>query len=180
MLTPGADPVRKVSIIPRGMALGVTLSTPDSDRVSYSREDLEAKIRVALGGRVAEEVVYGTITSGAESDIQQLTADRAPDGRALGDERGGRPDRRAARRRPGTAPARRAARPRSRPSALIDEEVRRLVESAHDEVTRLLVEHREQLESLAQALLKAETLDAPQAYTAAGIPEHEDRTPVAT
>ena len=52
MLTPGADPVRKVSIIPRGMALGVTLSTPDADRVSYSREDLEAKIRVALGGRV--------------------------------------------------------------------------------------------------------------------------------
>ena len=73
MLTEGADPVRKVSIIPRGMALGVTVSTPDSDRVSYTREDLEAKIRVALGGRVAEEVVYGTITSGAESDLQQLT-----------------------------------------------------------------------------------------------------------
>ena len=73
MLTPDADPVRKVSIIPRGMALGVTLSTPDADRVSYSREDLEAKIKVALGGRVAEEVVYGKITTGAESDIQQLT-----------------------------------------------------------------------------------------------------------
>ena len=74
MLTPGADPVRKVSIIPRGMALGVTLSTPDTDRVSYSREDLEGKILVALGGRVAEEIIYGTITTGAESDIQQLTA----------------------------------------------------------------------------------------------------------
>ena len=73
MLTPGADPVRKVSIIPRGMALGVTLSTPDTDRVSYSREDLQGKILVALGGRVAEEVVYGMITTGAESDIQQLT-----------------------------------------------------------------------------------------------------------
>ena len=73
MLTPGADPVRKVSIIPRGMALGVTLSTPDTDRVSYSREELQAKIDVALGGRVAEEVVYGAITTGAESDIQQLT-----------------------------------------------------------------------------------------------------------
>ncbi len=73
MLTPGADPVRKVSIIPRGSALGVTLSTPDSDRVSYSREELEAKIRVALGGRVAEEVVYGAISTGAESDLQQLT-----------------------------------------------------------------------------------------------------------
>ena len=73
MLTPDADPVRKVSIIPRGMALGVTLSTPDADRVSYSREELEAKIKVALGGRVAEEIVYGKITTGAESDIQQLT-----------------------------------------------------------------------------------------------------------
>ena len=73
MLTPGADPVRKVSIIPRGQALGVTLSTPDADRVSYSREELDAKIKVALGGRVAEEVVYGKITTGAESDIEQLT-----------------------------------------------------------------------------------------------------------
>src|ERR1700761_8712201 len=73
MLSPDADPVRKVSIIPRGQALGVTLSTPDADRVSYSREELEAKIRVSLGGRVAEETVYSDITTGAESDIQQLT-----------------------------------------------------------------------------------------------------------
>ena len=51
----------------------MTLSTPDSDRVSYSLEELQAKIKVALGGRVAEEIVYGTITTGAESDIQQLT-----------------------------------------------------------------------------------------------------------
>src|SRR5947208_3274237 len=73
MLSAEADPVRKVSIIPRGQALGVTLSTPDADRVSYSREELEAKIRVSLGGRVAEEVVYGKITTGAESDLEQLT-----------------------------------------------------------------------------------------------------------
>jgi ATP-dependent Zn protease len=74
MLTPGADPVRKVSIIPRGMALGVTLSAPDDDQVSYTLEALLAKLRVAVAGRVAEELVYGTITTGAESDIQQLTA----------------------------------------------------------------------------------------------------------
>src|SRR5262249_53770186 len=73
MLTKGADPVRKVSIIPRGMALGVTLSTPDSERVSYSRDELQAKIKVALGGRAAEEIVFDTVTSGAESDLQQLT-----------------------------------------------------------------------------------------------------------
>src|SRR5262249_48121593 len=66
MLTAEADPVRKVSIIPRGQALGVTLSTPDADRVSYSREELDAQIKVALGGRAAEEIVYGKITTGAE------------------------------------------------------------------------------------------------------------------
>src|SRR3954465_7676158 len=65
MLTSEADPVRKVSIIPRGLALAVTLSTPDSDRVSYSREDLDAKIKVALGGRVAEATFYGTTTPSA-------------------------------------------------------------------------------------------------------------------
>ena len=73
MLTPGADSVRKVSIIPRGMALGVTLAAPDDDQVSYTLEDLLAKLKVAVAGRVAEEIVYGTITTGAESDIQQLT-----------------------------------------------------------------------------------------------------------
>ncbi len=93
MLTPDADPVRQVTIIPRGMALGVTLSTPDVDRVSYTREELEAQIKVALGGRVAEEVVYGTITTGAESDIEQLTPHRTAHGRALGHERTARPDR---------------------------------------------------------------------------------------
>ena len=73
MLTPGADPVRKVSIIPRGQALGVTLSTPEEDRFNYSEEQLRAKIQVAFGGRVAEEIVYGDATTGAESDIQQVT-----------------------------------------------------------------------------------------------------------
>ena len=73
MLTPGADPVRKISIIPRGMALGVTLSTPETDRYNYSRDDLLARIKVSLGGRAAEKVVFGDITTGAESDIQNLT-----------------------------------------------------------------------------------------------------------
>ena len=74
MLTPEADPVRKVSIIPRGMALGVTFSSPDTDRFNYDEAYLKARLRVALGGRVAEELVYDSITSGAESDLQQVTA----------------------------------------------------------------------------------------------------------
>jgi cell division protease FtsH len=169
MLTPGADPVRKVSIIPRGMALGVTLSTPDTDRVSYSRDDLETKIEVALGGRVAEEVVYDSITSGAESDIQQLTQiARQMVGRwGMSDAVGPiavLPSDGQSVLLPG------ASETSAETQRLVDEEVRRLVDRAHEEVTRMLTDHREQLESLAQALLKAETLDAAEAYEAAGVP----------
>jgi cell division protease FtsH len=169
MLTPGADPVRKVSIIPRGMALGVTLSTPDSDRVSYSLEELHAKIKVALGGRVAEEVIYGTITTGAESDIQQLTQiarhmvgvwgmSETIGPIAVISEDGQGP------LLPGVSET------SEHTQQVIDDEVRKLVETAHREVTQLLEEHRNQLESLAQALLAAETLDAADAYAAAGLP----------
>jgi cell division protease FtsH len=174
MLTPGADPVRKVSIIPRGMALGVTLSTPDSDRVSYSLEELQAKVKVSLGGRVAEEVVYGTTTTGAESDIQQLTQiARQMVGRwgmspAIGPI--------AVLPQDGQGPLLPGVSETSEETQrIIDEEVRSLVETAQQDVTRLLEEHREQLESLAQALLKAETLDAPAAYAAAGIPMADEQ-----
>jgi cell division protease FtsH len=173
MLTAGADPVRKVSIIPRGMALGVTLSTPDTDRVSYSLEDLQAKIRVALGGRVAEEVVYGTITTGAESDIQQLTAiARQMVGRWGMSEAVGPV---AVLPADGEGPFLPGASATSESTQrLVDEEVRRLIDGAHQEVTSLLSEHRDQLESLAQALLKAETLDGLDAYAAAGLPAHRE------
>jgi cell division protease FtsH len=168
MLTPDADPVRKISIIPRGMALGVTLSTPDSDRVSYSLEDLEAKIRVALGGRVAEEVVYGKITTGAESDIQQLTQiARQMVGRWGMSEKIGPiavlPSDSQGPFLPG------ASETSEETQRLVDAEVRRLVEEGHAEVTRLLSDHRDQLDSLAHALLEAETLDAIDAYHAAGV-----------
>ncbi len=169
MLTPDADPVRKVSIIPRGMALGVTLSTPDADRVSYSREELEAKIQVSLGGRVAEEIVYGKITTGAESDIQQLTQiARQMIGRWGMSDRLGPisllPQDGQGLLLPGVSET------SPQTQYLIDQEVQRLVEDAHQAVTRLLTEHRDQLDSLTHALLKAETLDALEAYAAAGVP----------
>jgi len=169
MLSAEADPVRKVSIIPRGQALGVTLSTPDADRVSYSREELEAKIRVSLGGRVAEEVVYGKITTGAESDLEQLTEiARQMVGRwGMSDKIGPR----TLLPRDGQGPLLTGAGEASPQTQwLIDEEVHRIVEDAHAEVTQLLTEHREQLDSLADALLEAETLDAPEAYAAADVP----------
>jgi cell division protease FtsH len=169
MLTPGADPVRKVTIIPRGMALGVTLSTPDKDRVSYVREELEAKIRVSLGGRVAEEVVFGTISSGAESDIRALTeVARQMVGRwGMSDAVGPVAVLAAGEQGPllpGVSETSQAT------QRLVDEEVRKLVQSAHEDVTQLLLDRREQLDSLAQALLSAETLDAKDAYAAAGVP----------
>jgi cell division protease FtsH len=168
MLTPEADPVRKVSIIPRGLALGVTLSTPDTDRVSYSRDELEAKIKVSLGGRVAEEVVYGKISTGAESDIQQLTQiARQMVGRwGMSDKLGPitlLPSDGQGPLLPG------ASETSPQTQALIDEEVHRIVEDAHAEVTQLLSEHRDQLDNLTHALLAAETLDAPDAYAAAGV-----------
>jgi len=172
MLTPGADPVRKVSIIPRGMALGVTLATPDSDRVSYSREDLQAKVRVALAGRAAEEIVYGTITTGAESDIEQLTeiARRMVGRWGMSDAIGPVAVLSAdGSERPllsGFSETSQAT------QELVDHEVRQLVESAYEEVLELLTEHREQLDSLAKALLEVETLDAVDAYRAAGLLAH--------
>src|SRR2546425_9101748 len=72
MMTPGADPVRKVSIIPRGISLGVTFSAPEADRFSYDENYLRARIKVALGGRAADELVWGERTTGAEADIRQL------------------------------------------------------------------------------------------------------------
>ena len=168
MLTPGADPVRKVSIIPRGMALGVTLSAPDVEKSNYEEHYLLGRIQVALGGRVAEEVVYGSITAGAESDIQQLTAiARQMVGRwGMSDAIGQiavLPSEASGPMLPGVSEVSEAT------QRVVDEEVRRMVDTAHAEVTRLLTEHRAKLDSLTAALLEAETLDEGEAYEAAGV-----------
>src|SRR5205807_6066612 len=73
LLLPGADPVRKVSIVPRGMALGVTVQSPVDDRFNYPEDYLRARISGLLGGRAAEKLVYGVVTTGAENDLQQVT-----------------------------------------------------------------------------------------------------------
>jgi len=168
MLTPGADPVRKVSIIPRGQALGVTLATPESDRYSYRRDELLAKIKVALGGRAAEKIVFGDITTGAESDIQNLTqiARRMVERWGMSDAIGaiavsdGRDDGVLL---PGASPA------SPRTQQLVDEEVRQIVHGAETDVIELLERERSRLEALARALLESETLDQPEAYDRAGV-----------
>ncbi len=170
MLTPGADPVRKISIIPRGQALGVTFAAPDADRFSYSRDELLAKMKVALGGRAAEEVVFGEPTTGAESDIQQLTGiARQMVGRwGMSDEIGPLavlPSESNGPLLPGASEV--SARTQER----IDEEVSRIVEQCHKEVLALLAENRAKLDSLAAELMEHETLDEDAAYAAAGV-EH--------
>jgi cell division protease FtsH len=168
MLTEGADPVRKVSIIPRGMALGVTFAAPESDRFNYREPEIEARIKVALGGRAAEEVVYGETSTGAESDIQQLTEiARQMVGRwgmssAIGPI--------AVLPRDGMGPFFPGAAETSPDTQkLLDDEVRRIVDEAHDEVVTLLQQNRDKLDSLAAALLEHETLDEEDAYEAAGV-----------
>jgi cell division protease FtsH len=166
MLTPGADPVRKISIIPRGLALGVTFSAPDADRYSYREEELQARIKVAIGGRAAEELVFAEATTGAESDIQQLTdlarhmVGRWGMSEAIGLVAVASPDGRGPFGIPETSPG---------TQQVVDEEVRRIVDVAHADVTRLLGENREKLDSLARALLERETLDEVDAYAAAGV-----------
>jgi cell division protease FtsH len=176
MLEPGADPVRKVSIVPRGRALGVTFQSPESDRYGYDTAYLLGRIVGALGGRAAEEIVYGTVTTGAESDLEQVTRiARQMVGRwgmsdaiglvsVISDEP----------QYPGMDPASESTR------ELIDTEVRRIVDECYVRAVDSLREHRHQLESLARELLVRETLDEVAAYEAAGFePGHApgDRPP---
>jgi cell division protease FtsH len=175
MLTPGADPVRKVSIIPRGQALGVTFQAPQADRYGYSAKYLRGRIVGALGGRAAEQIVYGDLTTGAENDLDQVTAiARQMVGRWGMSEAVGPvsvlppPGRESPFGLDGVAPA---------TKELVDREVRRIVDDCYDEAVATLREHREQLNRLAHALLERETLDEDDAYAAAGI--RRDTAPAA-
>jgi cell division protease FtsH len=168
MLTAGADPVRKVSIIPRGSALGVTMSAPDADVFNYEESYLRGKIAVALGGRVAEEIAFGTITTGAESDIQQATQiSRGMVSRWGMSEKVGfvavQAQEESGMLLPGVKETSEAT------QQLVDSEVRRIIEEAHEDVRNLLERERERLDTLVSALLEHETLDQVDAYKAAGI-----------
>lgn len=165
MLQPGADPVRKVTIVPRGRALGVTLSTPEADRYSYTEEYLRGRIIGALGGMAAECVVYGVITTGSENDLEQVTnIARGMVARWGMSERVGRfsalPN--DAQQAYGLAAA---------PQTLdmIESEMRRVVDECYEEACRKLRDHRGQLDALAEALLVNETLEEVEAYRIAGV-----------
>ena len=165
LLVPGADPVRKVTIIPHGGALGVTIQRPIDDRFNYGEDYLRARIIGALGGRAAEQLIYGVVSTGAASDLQQVTMiahemvvtwGMSPkigplafqeDGNGLG-----------------------LNRPYSEATAReVDTEVRRIADECLAEATRLLTEHRSQLAALTQALLKDDSLDEQEILTITGL-----------
>ncbi|MGO1591123.1 MAG: ATP-dependent zinc metalloprotease FtsH [Ancrocorticia sp.] len=171
MIQPGADPVRKISIIPRGRALGVTLSTPEADKYGYDKAYLRGRIIGALGGMAAEEVVFGVVTTGAESDLQTATnIARQMFGRwgmssTIGPvqvyPREGDP------RAQGVSDSLLAA---------VDAEVRELMTECYEEAKRLLREHADQHKALVDALMVHETLDEAEAYEIAGIEHSSTQT----
>ena len=174
MLQPGADPVRKVSIIPRGRALGVTLSTPETDRYGYDAKYLRGKIIGALGGMAAEQEVFDLVTTGAESDLEAVTRiARAMVGRWGMSERIGPLS---------VLPAEGDPRMAGVSDALldaVDEEVRRITEECYDEARRLIRENREKLDRIVAQLLEHESLNEPEIYAAAGLPRPATTRPPA-
>ncbi|MGV9644178.1 ATP-dependent zinc metalloprotease FtsH [Streptomyces sp. NPDC003514] len=166
MLQPGADPVRKVTIVPRGRALGVTMSTPEVERYAHSEAYLRGRIIGALGGMAAEEEVYGVVTTGAENDLEQVTAiARGMVARWGMSERVGRLS-----ALPSDAQQAYGLSAAPRTLDVIDTEMRRIVDDCYEEARRKLREHRGRLDALAQALLEQETLEEADAYRVAGIP----------
>lgn len=164
LLTELVDPVSKVTIVPRGQALGVTQYTPLDDRYNYSKEFLEAQMVTALGGRAAEQVAIGRITTGAENDLQRVTAIARQMITHWGmSERLGtisyseREDPFA-----GTMLARKAHDYSNKTAAVIDAEVNRIVSWAYERAVGLLQEHKPTLDRIARELRLHETIDASQ------------------
>ncbi|HEV2415966.1 MAG TPA: ATP-dependent zinc metalloprotease FtsH [Candidatus Dormibacteraeota bacterium] len=164
LLVPGADPVKKVTIVPRGQALGVTLQSPVDDRFNYGEDYLRARLIGALGGRAAERLVYGVVTTGAENDLQQVTRiahemvvrwGMSPKVGPLNYTDG---DTNALQKPYSEATAQ-----------VIDDEVRRIAEECQADAEKMLTEHRAQLDALAKALLVSDSLDENEILKVTGV-----------
>ncbi len=170
--TPGSDPLRKVSVVPRGRALGVTVQMPDEDRYNYSRTYLLGRLAGMLGGRAAEMVVYGEITTGAENDLKQATSlarrmvglwgmseDVGPIYLGTGEEH--------------VFLGREITQDKSFSDATserLDAAVREMVENALQQALEINRAHRDKLDGLVKALMERETLDAPEVFEIFGEP----------
>jgi len=173
LVVAGADPVHRVTIVPRGQALGVTYQRPLTDRYNYPEAYLRAKIIGTLGGRAAEEIIYGTRTTGAESDIEQASgiARQMVTRWGMSDRLG--MVQLAPRQNDWTGGAGgfMGQKPYSEETAkLIDMEVGRIIEECHEEAKRLLTEHRGALDALVAALMKEESLDEKEILAVTGLP----------
>jgi cell division protease FtsH len=173
LVVPGADPVHRVSIVPRGQALGVTYQRPQTDRYNYPEAYLRARIIGMLGGRAAEEVVYGTKTTGAENDIEQATnmaramVTRWGMSDAVGMVQLAPPQNAYL----GTSGGFMGDKPYSEETAaLVDAEVQKIIHGCHEDAKRLLVQHRAALDGLVRALLERETLSEQEILEATGLP----------
>jgi cell division protease FtsH len=176
---PNADPVHKVTIIPRGMALGVTQQLPEADRHSYTKEYLLGQIAILMGGRIAEEIFLGSITTGASNDIERATelaramvceygmSDLGP--LAFG------------KREEQIFLGREIAQHRdfSEDTAIkIDQEVKRLVSEQYERAKQIIIENRDAMVRLSEALLERESLDGVQIRRiVAGLPLDDEPTP---
>jgi cell division protease FtsH len=179
LLQPEGDPVRRVTVVPRGQALGVTLSVPEDDRYNYGEPYLRARIVSALGGRAAEQLVYNMVTTGAENDLKQVSdlaramvtrfgmspeiglvaLDRTEEGNYLDTGFGG------------------GTRTYSEQTAReVDQAVRRIVDESYAKALELLTRERWRLDGLAEVLLREESLGEAQIRAAAGL----DNTPIHT
>jgi cell division protease FtsH len=171
MLVPGNDPVHKVSIIPRGAALGVTMFLPVEDRHTMSEQQAKARIAMALGGRVAEEVVFGEVTTGAQDDIKRATnlaramVCKLGMSKKLGPIAYGEDEENVFLGRDMTSHHDNYSDETARE---IDREVRLLVDEQYDLCRRLITENRDKLDRVAEALLERETLDSSEIDAAMG------------
>jgi len=173
LVVPGADPVNRVTIVPHGQALGVTYQRPDIDRYNYPEGYLRAKIVGMMGGRAAEEIVYGTKTTGAENDIEQATnlARMMVTSWGMSDKLGA--VQLAPRQNPylGGTGGWGGEKPFSEEtSRTIDAEVLKIIGESHDEAKRLLEANRKHLDALAEALVSRETLDEQEILAVTALP----------
>lgn len=158
---PASDPIHKATIIPRGRALGLVMRLPTEDRFSETYEQMLANMAIAMGGRAAEEMIFGhnKVTSGASSDIQQCTKLARNMVVKWGlSEKIGKIDYSQEESGYATSGKNVSADISPDTAKLIDEEVKKLVDNAYTTASKILYEHREELEILAKALLEYETL----------------------
>jgi cell division protease FtsH len=160
-LTPGSDPVLKVTIVPRGQALGITATLPEDDRRNYSRQYLINRMIMMLGGRAAEEIVFGEVTTGASNDLQRVTdlARRMVTQFGMS-EKLGQVNFGDNESQPFLGYSLSQGRNYSDQTAfMVDQEVRQIIDEVYQRTVNLMRENKDKLDALAQALLENEVVD---------------------